>query len=207
MPKDYAKNIFVHKHSAKRKIWRSSLKVWFFSGLLMCGIVFGVYLYKNKEFFSIGKITAWFSGATSTKTAPLSIAEGDQKKSVRFAFYTELPNTDVKAKITEKLSSPAKPLAEERSSQSIKSDHIQAKSLVASSHYILQIGIFKNQAGASQLRLSLLLAGVESEVVKTEIGDVVVYSVQKGPYENERFAKSAQKRLQKKGIESIVRKR
>src|SRR3989338_4880778 len=105
MPKDYAKNIFVHKHGAKRKKWRSSLRVWFFSGLLMCGIVVGVYLHKNKEFFSIAKIAAWFSGATATKTVPLPIAQRDQKESVRFDFYTELPNTDVKAKIAEKLPS------------------------------------------------------------------------------------------------------
>ena len=68
--------------------------------------------------------------------------------------------------------------------------------------YTLQIAEFKNESEAGQLRLSLLLEGVEAEVV--QIGEI--FRVQQGTYTTTALAKSAQKELEKQGITSQVQK-
>lgn len=68
--------------------------------------------------------------------------------------------------------------------------------------FILQLGEFNEQTNASQLRLSLLLAGIETEIIKVPDHK---YRVQQGPYASERQAKSAQRQLGRKGFESTVK--
>ncbi len=180
MPKDYAKNIFTHKHSVKRKDGRSLLFIRIILSILLLGIVFYWFHLHQKNISFKEKISAWFLKAQKTedpKILPLQVTHDSTAKenTVRFDFYTELPKMPLAVK---------EPLPQ----------------------YVLQLGVFKNQVSANQFRLSLLLAGVESEVVKIEAGDVSVYSVQRKGYTTERQAKLAQKRLQQKGIESVVKK-
>jgi len=73
-------------------------------------------------------------------------------------------------------------------------------------HYILQMGIFKNAAGAERLRASLVKSGFSVKVVKTALAGKAVYSVQVGPFITKNQAVLAQRQLQKKSVNGIVRK-
>jgi cell division protein FtsN len=68
--------------------------------------------------------------------------------------------------------------------------------------YVLRISKFKNENEAGQARLSLLLEGIEANVVK--IGDS--YGLQQGAYGTVALAKAGQKELQKRGVESVIEK-
>lgn len=74
------------------------------------------------------------------------------------------------------------------------------------SHYVLQMGIFKNAAGAERMRASLVKSGFSVKVVKTALTGKEVYSVQIGPFITKNQAVLAQRQLQKKSVNGIVRK-
>src|SRR4029078_10203951 len=63
-------------------------------------------------------------------------------------------------------------------------------------HYILQMGVFKNAAGAERLRASLAKSGFSVKVGKTVLAGKEVYSVQIGPFINKNQAVLAQRQLQ-----------
>jgi len=73
-------------------------------------------------------------------------------------------------------------------------------------HYVLQMGIFKNAAGAERMRASLVKSGFSVKVVKTALTGKEVYSVQIGPFITKNQAVLAQRQLQKKSVNGIVRK-
>ncbi len=102
---------------------------------------------------------------------------------VRFSFYDELPtmHMSVSNPVKETPSPPLQP---------------------PSPGYFLQFGIFNEAAQAGQLRLSLLLSGIETKVVKDEQN----YRLLQGPYETIVEAKGFQQKWQKKGIETVIKK-
>ena len=65
---------------------------------------------------------------------------------------------------------------------------------------------FRNESNATQLRVSLLLAGVEVDIVKIKMSSHNIYRVQQGPYSNLQLAKARQQQLQKKGVEGVLEK-
>jgi cell division septation protein DedD len=120
--------------------------------------------------------------ATVTRAASLRSAvdpEGAPSSAVHFDFYTELPNSQV-ALPKASLSGPAK----------------QAMVTPQKEQYVLQLGVFNNEAAAAQARVSLLLAGVEVDMVKNPEG----YCLQQGPYIDLAQAKLARQRLETKGM-------
>ncbi|HSW69223.1 MAG TPA: SPOR domain-containing protein [Gammaproteobacteria bacterium] len=146
---------------------------------------------------------------SSVKTPlPSAVAENDE---IKFDFYTELPNMQVNLPArtetkpfsisVHKQTLPPVNLAGkiDESIQAVMAEQVKKPPL----QFIVEIGEFKDRLNASQLRLSLLLAGIETEVIKTE---QQTYRVQLGPYGSERQAKSSQRRLNNKGFESTVKK-
>ncbi len=69
-----------------------------------------------------------------------------------------------------------------------------------SSSYFLKIGNFKDKNEAGEMRISLLLMGIDVEL--DQLGDS--YYLRLGIFPNNVKAKEAQKRLQQKGIESTI---
>ena len=66
---------------------------------------------------------------------------------------------------------------------------------------------FQSPAAAGELRISLLLAGFEADIVKSLTEDQqTLYLIQLGPYSNPSKAKSVQEEMKGKGIESVVKK-
>ncbi len=112
--------------------------------------------------------------ASSTKTA--DTAGGSHV--IQFDFYDELPALNVQS------------LALKRESKDV-------------SLYILRLASFMHEHEASQLRLSLLLAGIDADIVKKG----AMYIVQRGFYPTVAEAKMNQKALKKKGIDSVIEDR
>jgi cell division protein FtsN len=73
-------------------------------------------------------------------------------------------------------------------------------------HYVVQVGAYKSNSTASEMRISILLAGFDVKVVKTTIDDRVIYRIQQGPFGSLARAKIAQKKLQAKGFDGVVQK-
>jgi len=132
---------------------------------------------------------------------------------IQFDFYTELPNMRVNLPV----SAEAKPFSTiirkpteqalqpidltSKIDESIKSALKQQGTQKAAVQFIVQINEFNEQISASQLRLSLLLAGIETEVVKTAEGK---FRVQKGPFTSEHQAKAVQRQINNKGFDATI---
>jgi cell division protein FtsN len=82
----------------------------------------------------------------------------------------------------------------------------RAPEAAAEPQYVVQVGAYKNDSTASEMRISILLAGFDVSVVKTKVGDQIVYRIQEGPYSSMARAKSAQKKLQAKGFDGVVQR-
>ena len=209
MAKDYAnKKMFNQRRSSKRgrdQTKRTGLLA-FFAGscLLGAAIIYGMHL-------SHGKVTIWSESIFNAfkhhdkmqAKAPNAQAAPAQNEDVHFDFYTELPNMRVAlpaSASTETVKTISRP------PQTVGQVDESIKSVIDSrktpTQIIVQLGEFKDPLNASQLRLSLLLAGIETEVVKTATH---TYRVQKGPYSSERQAKAAQQQLNKKGFDSMIK--
>lgn len=99
---------------------------------------------------------------------------------VRFEFYSDL------TKQTEKLIGlPVESLAQQ---------------------YVVDIATFADSVKASQYRVSLLLAGIEADVNQIQEKNRVMYHIQQGPFASVKTALLRQKKLQKKGYESVIKK-
>lgn len=72
--------------------------------------------------------------------------------------------------------------------------------------YVLSFGQFKSAAEAGQLRISLLLADCEAEIVELHSKRGKIFRVQKGPFMNPSLAKQTQQQFFKKGVTSELQK-
>jgi len=220
MSKDYAnKKMFTHRHRPQHERRFFPLIGAMFAVVCLLGAI-GYAFHVHRPIFAKEHFAAWVSQAkvimsrkdkTPIKTTPPASAQHDE---IQFDFYTELPNMQVNfpASAQSKLFSitaarkPVNKLAGQidESIQSAIAQHKanSTKLTPQSPQFTVQIGEFKDPLNASQLRLSLLLAGIETEVVKIAAH---TYRVQKGPYTSERQARLFQRQLSKKGFESTIK--
>jgi cell division protein FtsN len=172
-----------------------------------------------KAIFSHKKSSAHLAKAKSTVTPP-------KEEGVHFDFYTELPNMQVTPAVVDETPAP-RPLlksaqkksdTDKKNLQKIQEDlektvdteksksmiHIEAQANIP--EYIVQMGVFEDVSGASQSRLSMLLAGLESDVVKVTEEGQDFYRVQQGPFTTMAEAKAAKQRLERNGVDAEVKK-
>jgi cell division protein FtsN len=69
--------------------------------------------------------------------------------------------------------------------------------------YVLQLGLFRSQSAAIHYRDTVDTDGLQADIVRT--ADNKYFRVQLGPFANKIDAKLAQLRLQKKGVNTLVR--
>lgn len=188
-----------------KKKWRK--KILFAAIIVIIAVGFlGIYFSKNQTANSMHqKFTSWIMDLrshlshkktnTSQATQDSSFQQVKQEPEIRFNFYTELPNMQVTLPEGDKTASTPLPNA--------KTDKNNTKE---TPQYFLQLGVFKNESAAGQLRVSLLLAGCEADIVtSTEKDASILYHVQKGPFATLSQAKEAQKKLQNKGIAGTIK--
>lgn len=226
MARDYAKHRLQPKQKRAENGWRKRL---LFSVLMVCvvGIIIsGAYVYKNTVLDSSRqKLATWVAQVklllSHKKTGTLLLAksppvhQAKQEPEIRFNFYTELPNMQVTLPETEqapgKQALPARQdlLAAAKKTESLlpgKEFKKNKNSAEDGGQYILQMGVFKNETAAGQVRVSLLLAGFEADIVKSTDGNQILYRIQKGPYAMLSQVKEVQKQLQNKGVMGVIKK-
>lgn len=212
MPKDYARYV---NNQPKRPLakhgWRNrlSLAVFLIFLLVSAGYVVHVYKQRKVEFAQQGmtswvkQLKTWFINPLKEQDRDLLFVdqnpaeEAKQDADIQFSFYTNLPTMQVPA-----LQSPAPTttvLVEDTSGTTpIKKPEEK---------YLLQMAAFRNPAAAGEMRISLLLAGFEVEIVKAMNNNQQIYQLQQGPFANIVQARSMQRELKKKGIESVIVKK
>ncbi len=222
MPRDYAKYRSQPEQKIVEKGWLKRLIILIVGMGIVSILMVGIYLYKQNAGQSFSqKMSHWtaemrarFShkktsiAAVSNKTP--SVMQAKEEPQVRFNFYTELPKMQVTIPDDEQ-----NPTSQATARQNIPAASTKMASLppaepkkeVNTGQYIVQLGEFKNETEAGQMRVSLLLAGFEADTVTTsEDGNkTVTYRIQKGPFETISKAKEMQKKLQKKGIMGTIK--
>lgn len=132
------------------------------------------------------------SPVVATKTASTSPVPTtlNQKKVAEMHLKNDLNMLSKEAVPTPKILDPEAPLpvGEKRSA------------------FILQIGLFKQLHDAKESRVTLLLSGCEAQIVTIKTPEGFIYRLQRGPFINEAEAKKLQRYLQRKGIETILKK-
>lgn len=212
MAKDYAKHNY--KRSPKQPInWKRVMMVVIGGVATIVVVLFFSFrmapLFSNNPAVSAfaGRLKATFSKHTTDKQLAKPAAEPE----VHFSFYNELATIRVEPSLedTSKVAAPAPrqpaPIA---SAPTAKKEIAEATAPEdEGDHYVIQFATFKEAAGASQLRLSLLLTGVETEIKKIQNEQQEsVYRVQQGPYATLAQAKAIQQKWQRKGIDSVLKK-
>ena len=193
MAKDYAKYTSIKRVPKKKQ--RSHLVASFILLIFIGTFAYGFYTFKqhpsSRLGILIGECKAVFhhqKNQTMIISKPQTeIAKAEQE--VHFDFYNELPNMQVSA-------------GSSNSKFMVSKSTVPKTTAATETNYIVRINTFKNENDASQIRVSLLLSGIDADIVK--IGGN--YRIQQGPYSTLLQAKAMQKKLLKKGIESQVEK-
>lgn len=199
MQKDYAKYTTRTKGRVVEPGWRRRLFWVTLVVLVTFSAWYGYDLYKTHA--SGLKLSALKSYATHFNQEPAKPVVDDkdtpievqQDNEIHFNFYTELPNNKIKPEDAER---PVLAAKEEK----VKEHKI--------GDYFVELGTFKDPSSAGEMRVSLLLAGFEAELVKIldkEQGPQ--YRLQQGPFVSMGEAKAIQQKLKQKGIDSSVVKK
>ena len=198
MQKDYAKYTFKRRSPWLEQGWRYRLLLVVFILTLVGCIGYAYYLYdKYADSFSFSRIQSFFIQKQAPVKAAAPPLEDKPENDIQFNFYTELPSDKPVGHSFDK------PLEITQNKPSALSKSDSAKK----GQYVLQVAAFQSPAAAGELRISLLLAGFEADIVKSLTEDQqTLYLIQLGPYSNPSKAKSVQEEMKGKGIESVVKK-
>lgn len=129
--------------------------------------------------------------AVAVSAEEVAPAEEQTGKS-RYDFFTVLPEMEVVVPEQE-LSSQTQPN--------------QAPSPQAESgNYLLQVGSFRNQGDAEQMKARLALLGITARIQTVTVNDATWHRVRVGPVSGARQADEMRRQLNENGIDSLVMK-
>lgn len=229
MTKDYAKYTSREARDPKTKKGFLSLVVILVIVVAVVMGASGYYLHhvlstnQNNGPTFVSRIKAVFSRhkkntVANKETKPRPATE---EPAIHFDFYNELPKmqvavtessmTNEKKPVPKPVTPASPPKQQPVPPQPIMplvtpNQSINQQTKKTETQYLIQLGVFKKLSAASELRISLLLSGLEVNIVKSKEGTEEVYRVEKGPYQNLQEAKAMQKKLQGKGFDAMVRK-
>ncbi len=108
--------------------------------------------------FSVERLTAWVTKAKSLAAAPAAIKPLQQAKKpmihppIHFEFYDEL-------------SKPI-PITDSAAATGGSLLRVYIKTVASpETKYVLQLGVFKDETTANEMRISLLLAGIDADLL------------------------------------------
>lgn len=226
MSKDYAKRNLNNARTSKKKRWPIE---WYCAALLMglvcLGACWGLIHKKSTIFAENTRFSAFLAQLkeiihppkkeTSSRLDQALASSANETPEIHFNFYTELPHMKVNLSGNEESSaapavSQRNPVSQDSNPSTSLTDQerkLVIKETESKPHYVLQLGVFKNALDAGQMRVSLLLAGCEADVVKmTAEGGHEAYRIQHGLFLTSADAKLMQLKLQKRGIVSVIKK-
>lgn len=210
MPKDYAKYVSKSKRPLAERGWRKRLLWVGLLCFLLAGMTYGVYIYEHHKIQQtlgpfVKQIQSWFI-KTPNQQALLQIPDDshEEETEIQFSFYTSLPSMQVPVQ-----QEPSSHVVENKVKPSLEKPPLTASAAVIrhEEKYLLQVAAFKNPTAAGEMRISLLLAGFEVEIVKAMNNNQQIYQLQQGPFETIARAKAMQQQLKNKGIESVIVKK
>jgi len=217
MPRDYARNVSKQKRPLVERGWRKRLLFAGFLLLLVSSVAYGIYVYEqhkaNDSSQSIAlwikKVKALFVKAPNNQKQTID-SSGDvlvkQDTEIQFSFYTDLATMQVSAPQPP----PAQTVVEKKPTEVASLNQVVPTTTPPKEvpeKYLLQIAAFKNPTAAGEMRISLLLEGFEAEIVKAMHNDQQLYQLQQGPFSTIAEAKSMQRELKKKDIQSVIVKK
>jgi cell division protein FtsN len=196
-PKDYAKRVLNTSKAKKKKTPRMGFIL--LGGVLLVLAGLGGWIFMHKAEFSTHEpILAQIKNLLHPKVnkqPKINTVTENSEEPVHFDFYNDLPNVQVTVPTVADNTPPPKP-------KPITKVHDPE----AAVHYILDLGMFEDERGAGELRLSLILLGYEVNVIKINSSKGAAYRVQTGPYVTQAEAIKVQKELEKKGFPGAVKK-
>ena len=198
MAKDYAKRSFTARKPKKKRIRLEFLALFLLA--LVCAGGYWSYFHKheisNIENNWVTRVRMMFSHHAVAKTVQTAKAAPVAQPDVHFDFYNALPHMQVTIAETAAVTPPAPKIHDPKAAPVTKPTLV----------YLIQLGVFNDATGASQLRLSLMLSGVEAEIIRLNSTHGQVYRVQRGPFISFAEAKKMQHELEMKGITCVLKK-
>lgn len=198
MTKDYAKRVYMANQKPKPSRLK---KIWLIVTLVLVALFIGYLFYakyKKPDELLLAKISAE-ANAVQAEVKAL------EQQAVHFEFYDQLPNMQVKIAEEQPIETPL-PAVKATVPAATTASAIAAKpAAAAKSAYVVELGLFPDSSSAGELRLSLLLSGIETEVSKIKDNGKVIYRVMQGPFVSLSEAKASQQKLRRKGFESEIR--
>lgn len=212
MRKDYAR-----KMSPSKKIRQKKSNDFASGHLWICGLIccvlglfgWGYYtLHKNKK-SAADIFVALFSHhhhAIPPKETPV-IAQKNTvaTNEITFDFYDALPNDQSTLPVTPAAPMPVNPVSV-ISNPPLPPTAPVVPLLSSSPGYFLIFGEFPSRSEAARARLSLLLSGIDSKMLKINHDGRFVWRIQKGPFPNQKTAHTELARIKRKGIEGYIDK-
>lgn len=168
--------------------------MWLFTGLLI-GLGLAYFLWSKGYIPQPGvdpsaavESTAQSSAVDDEEVAPAS----DEPPKSRYDFFTVLPEMEVVVPEQElaKKSQPAETAAVEADTGS----------------YILQVGSFRENSDAEQMKARLALLGISARIQSVTVNGATWHRVRVGPVNGARQADTMRNQLANNGIESLVMK-
>jgi len=186
MRNDYAKYLNSTKRQSSRSLWFKRLAVFFIVFILLASLGFVYYFKPTTNVFA------------KQEQQPEQIKD----LNIKFSFYTDLPSLQVgavKTPIPAVTKTQIQTIAVKKAPKPI----VEKKS---SGHFMVQIAAYKNSSSASDKRISLLFEGFEAKIVESNKNGRKIYHLQQGPYQDLSKARLAQRKLEKRGIKSVIKK-
>lgn len=165
------------------------------------------------------------------KVKQLAVNNKAPHQEIHFEFYTALPNMRVTVPDVDKRDATVRAVAVTSApsdapslSQAVFAKKTQNpaaifdagklqnalreefKAKIINQQYVIQMGVFKNVAGAEKFRQTCDSEGFTARVVKIAMAKGSGYSVQAGPFDSKNQAILVQRQLQKKSVNGIIRK-
>lgn len=168
--------------------------MWLFTGLLI-GLGLAYFLW-SKGYIPQPGADQSTTGDSAVQSSPADDEEvapaGNEPPKSRYDFFTVLPEMEVVV--------PEQELAE----KSQPAETAAAPSDTGS--YILQVGSFRENSDAEQMKARLALLGISARVQPVTVNGATWHRVRVGPVEGARQADAMRNQLANNGIESLVMK-
>ena len=180
---------------------------------------------------SLTRFTTWIAERKNhlhqgiAKVKQLAENKTDTSEPVHFEFYTTLPNMQVTmsnpvaSNDNQAVANNNTPRPTIVSTQKTSVKMLTADAIVNADElekelahelkqetYVIQVGIFHDTEAAEHYRKSLADAGFTASITKVALKGKTSYRVQLGPFANKNQTKIVQQRLQKKGLNGLIRK-
>lgn len=214
------KHDYARKKNVRHSRMKKKLKIIILLVIAFALLFFSLFLYEkgrpHPTILSNAYMQHWWQRSKITTTPPQTLAVNKiaptDETPIHFEFYSSLPSmSHPEVALPAKLSIAAVPQTQNvklvvypLKNRIVNPDELAAAISHTEATYILQLGIFQYANSAERYRQSLNKEAIDAVVVKINFAKNTHYRVQLGPFANKDQVNLLQKKLQKKGIHSVL---